>query len=94
VIVHLAGDQITMNNVSRQRCLWCGALICERDWAGIGIQIQPGETAEQAAENARKAVWSGFVAVDGGVTYSVPDDDPDKKPPAGSCLLLDIEVTR
>lgn len=30
-IVHLAGPLVTFDNVSRQRCVWCGALIEERD---------------------------------------------------------------
>lgn len=60
-------------------------------------QSPEGKTAEEAFEEFRQVRWTGFVAVDStaGVTmrYQIKDTDPDGRPPKGSCLLLDGEVT-
>lgn len=93
VVVHMPGDQITVKGVSRQRCLWCGALVAEQDWNATGVQIMTGQTGAEALAAAQASRWTGFTAIDGNATYAV-DAPPAGGIPAGSCMLLDPEVTR
>jgi hypothetical protein len=92
-VVHLAGDQVTFQEVSRQRCLWCGALIDERDWAKIGLQVPAGMSAEVAFEGERRCMWRGFVGVEGNARWAVAEPEPGMVP-ANTCMLLDHTVTR
>ncbi len=94
-LIHLVGDQVTAGHVSRQRCLWCGALVEERDWSRIKFPIPAGMSAEVAFEQRRRQTWQGFVEVDAehGIKLSVQEPSPGITP-AGSCLELDPEVTR
>jgi hypothetical protein len=88
-IVHLAGEQITFNDRSRQRCLWCGALIEDKDWTRIAIAVEPGKTTEEMAESMRATKWNEFVGADGNMRYAVEHEGD--KVPEGSCMLLDPE---
>lgn len=93
-IIHFAGQDMTFGTIQRQRCLWCGALIDERDFSRMATQIQPGESEEQAVEAMRRTRWSGLVAVDGGARWAV-DDPEDGKAPDRSCMVLlpDLDAT-
>jgi hypothetical protein len=86
-IVHVAGPLITYDNVQRQRCAWCGGLIEERDLERTAVAIEPGESAEHAAEGLRRTKWAGLVAVDGNVRWAVDEPD-DGKAPERSCMRL------
>jgi hypothetical protein len=90
-IVHLVGEQITFNERSRQRCLWCGALVDEKDWTRTSIAISPGQTVAEARESMCATKWAEFVGVDGNMRYAVEHEGD--KVPEGSCMLLDPEVT-
>lgn len=86
-IVHLAGPQIEYDGVQRQRCCWCGAVIEEKPLERMAVAIQPGESAEHAAEGLRRARWEGWVAIDGGMRWAV-DEPADAKAPERSCMRL------
>jgi hypothetical protein len=102
-LVHLAAPPIRAGDVIRQRCGWCGALIEELDLTRTAVQIQPGETEDDArrslvADDGTPAPgWAGLVAVDvceGVVTakWAVPDPE-DGQIPADSCMNLDPGAT-
>jgi hypothetical protein len=91
-IVHFASDQVTFGNRSRQRCLWCGKLLSERDWSQIAIPIPPGMSAEVALEAERRSMWHGYVAVEGSAMWAV-EGDPYNTVPDGSCVFLDPATT-
>lgn len=92
-IVHFAGESLTFGTVQRQRCLWCGALIDERDFSRMATQIQPGESEEQAVEAMHRTHWSGLVAIDGNVRWAVDDPEDGKAPPRSCMELFPAEVT-
>lgn len=91
-LIHIVGHHVEVDGVRRQRCLWCGALIDERDFKRMSVQIQEGQTPEEAAQSMRDSHWVGLVAVDGNVKWSV-DDPPDGKIPVNSCMNLEESVT-
>ena len=95
-IVHLAGPMIQFDTVQRQRCVWCGALIDERDLARMAVQVDPTASEEVQREEATRALqlrWEGFVAVDGNWRSSVPEPE-DGKAPEESCMRLDLDISR
>lgn len=92
-IVHLAGPQITFGSVSRQRCVWCGALIEEHDWSRIGVQIDDSasdEVQQEEIARARRVEWTGFVAIEGTnpICKSTVPEPEDGKAPERSCMRL------
>lgn len=91
-LVHVAGPQITVGTVQRQRCQWCGALIEECDLARMATIIEPGESEEHAVEGMRRSHWEGLVLVDGGFKMAV-EGPADGKVPPNSCMALDDAVT-
>jgi hypothetical protein len=92
-IVHLAGPQITFDNVVRQRCVWCGAMIEERDLSNMAVATDSDASPEVQQEEANRAVragWEGFVAIEGTfpVVKSAVDEPEDGKAPERSCMRL------
>jgi hypothetical protein len=92
-IAHLAGPLITFDGVSRQRCVWCGALIDERDIRNIGVPIDETASAEvQQAEvqSAARSKWEGWVLVMGTnpVMKTSIDEPGDERAPEESCMRL------
>jgi hypothetical protein len=92
-IVHLAGPQITFDNVVRQRCAWCGALIEERDLSNMAVATNSTASPEVQQEEANRVAlgaWEGFVAVEGTfpVCKSAVDEPEDGKAPERSCMRL------
>lgn len=102
-LVHFAAPPLRAGDVIRQRCAWCGALIEERDLSMTAVQIQPGETADDARrtlvgdDGTPARGWEGLVAVDvqeGIITAKWAVDDPaDGRIPVDSCMALDPGVT-
>lgn len=89
-LVHLAGPSITYGSVNRQRCAWCGALIDERDFERMAVQVDATASAEVQQEEANRALelkWEGFVAIDGNVRWAV-DTPEDGRAPERSCMRL------
>lgn len=101
-LVHLAAPPLRAGDIIRQRCAWCGALIEERDLSRTAVQVQPGESDEDAwrslvnDDGSPARGWEGLVAVDvsvgSSVRWAVPDPD-DGKIPADSCMALDAWAT-
>lgn len=94
-IIHWVGPKVFFGDVSRQRCMWCGALIEETDWSLVAIQIDSSASEEvQKAEVAsvRDAEWTGLVEVSGTnpVTLSAVDQclQDDEKAPDRACMRL------
>lgn len=89
-IIHFAGQTMCFGSVQRQRCLWCGALIEERDLANMAVKVDPTASEEVQQEEANRALdvkWTGLVAVLGNVRWAVEDPD-DGKAPERSCMRL------
>jgi hypothetical protein len=84
-VVHLAGLVIQVDNHMRQRCSWCGAVLCDYALDRVmvpSVLLGPPATWEVDAS----------VLVDGMV--SVVIEREGTKLPEGSCALLDPEVTQ
>jgi hypothetical protein len=89
-IIHIAGPAITYGAMQRQRCAWCGALIDERDFERMAVQVDASASEEVQREEARRALelrWEGLVAVDGGARWALPDPE-DGRAPDRSCMRL------
>jgi hypothetical protein len=89
-IIHLAGPTIAFDGVVRQRCAWCGALIDEKVPARMAVATDPTASEEVNTEEAKRAVesrWEGFVAIYGGLRWTVEEPD-DGKAPERSCMRL------
>lgn len=92
-IVHLAGPLITFDNISRQRCVWCGALIEERDHGNMAVATDSGASSEVQQEEANsvgRSKWEGFVAIEGTfpVCKSAVAEPEDGKAPERSCMRV------
>lgn len=91
-IIHFAGESMAFGTIRRQRCLWCGALIDEKDIAAIAIADDEsrGERQGKPLEWDELGHWSGLVAVSGTNPrlLRAVDDPPDGKAPDRSCMML------
>lgn len=68
--VHIAGPDLQVSGVVRQRCAWCGALILEHDLANMASPIECVDCEDQGGEDGqpcptckrtepmRPAVWT------------------------------------
>jgi len=88
-----SAQKLVVDELARQRCSWCGALVEERDFTHMAVAIQPGESPKQAAEATRqmRREPGAHVAVDGNVRYVVPQEEG--RIPDGSCRLFDPFAT-
>jgi hypothetical protein len=91
-IIHFAGESMTFGTIRRQRCLWCGALIDEKDITAMAIADSGRDPERQGTplEWDELGHWSGLVAVSGTnprILRKV-DDPPDAKAPDRSCMML------
>lgn len=104
-VVHVAGMVLTVGDVIRQRCAWCGALIDERDTSRMAVQVDTTASPEVQQHEANEAIhrtrWEpgALVAIagdgpGGGGAYWVVDEPADGKVPPESCMALDDGVTR
>jgi hypothetical protein len=91
-IIHFAGPPFTFGTITRQRCLWCGALIQECDLANIGVEesSRKPEMRGKPLDLDKLGWWDGLVGVTGTnpMMYRVIDDPEDKKAPKNSCMVL------
>lgn len=99
--VHIAGPDMSVDGVMRQRCAWCGALLLEYNLANIMVQVEPGETAMAPAMFAPgvhvrvAGVWPVMhVAVEPEVHPPDAEHPGAFVIPENSCMGLDIDVTR
>lgn len=87
--VHIAGPDVQIGSVRRQRCAWCGVLLDEWDLARVAVPV---------GQDPTPAVWTpgGLVLVDGNMKATVtheggsqlPDNACDRLPPATDSALL------
>lgn len=84
-VIHIAGPDITVGPLLRQRCAWCGAVLVDYDLTRIAVPI---------GQDPRPATWSvgALVEVDGSASWVVPHVDGEQLP-ADACAQLDPEVT-
>lgn len=91
-VVHIAGVDIRVGSVMRQRCAWCGEILMERDFSMMATQIQPGESEEQAIEGMMRSRWEplALVRIDENLSVVVePEEVPageHPKIPEDSCM--------
>ena len=86
-LIHIAGLDVTIGErLLRQRCAWCGATLLDYDLTRVAVPV---------GQDPRPAIWQlgELIAVDGNGTYSVPHE-AGAELPAGSCGLIDPDVTR
>lgn len=89
-VVHIAGPDVQIGSVRRQRCAWCGVLLDEHDLARVAAPI--------GQEVTTPAVWTpgGLVLVDGNMKATVshedgaalPDNACDRLPVADAVVTL------
>lgn len=98
-VAHWVGPQVGIGSIYRQRCMWCGALVDEKDLASIGIMLEPGDPPgglDPQTMLKRLGFWEpgSFVAIDkGSHMWSAVEDAPDGGTPENSCCRLDPTVT-
>lgn len=85
-IVHIAGLDVRIGSLMRQRCAWCGAILADYDLRRVMVP---------ADDPRPPGMWpvGDLVLVDGNLTVVV--DHEDGQPlPDNACGSLDPEVTR
>jgi hypothetical protein len=84
-ITHIAGVQVQVGSRLRQRCSWCGAVLCDYDLTRIAVPI---------GQDPTPGMWETgrLVEVDGNLSRVVEHEDGAELP-AGACAQLDDEVT-
>jgi len=85
MIVHIAGVDVQVGALLRQRCSWCGAVLIDYDLDRIAVPV---------GQDPRPATWpvGELVARDGVASYIVEHVDGADLP-AESCARLDPAVT-
>jgi len=84
-VIHIAGAQVRIGTQLRQRCSWCGAVLC--DYELTLIAVPEGQDSEPA-------MWrtGDLVAVNGNASWVVEHQDGAELP-VGACGKLDHAVT-
>jgi hypothetical protein len=84
-ITHIAGGQVRVGTRLRQRCSWCGALLCDYDLERIAVPV---------GQDPAPAMWETgrLVEVDGGMSVVLDHEDGDEIP-ANACARIDDAVT-
>lgn len=84
-VIHITGMYVRVGALLRQRCAWCGAVLIDYDLTRIAVP---------EGQDPTPATWpvGELVAVDGGMSYTVPHEDGGALP-EGACARLDPEVT-
>jgi hypothetical protein len=84
-ITHIAGVQVQVGSRLRQRCSWCGAVLCDYDLQRIAVL---------EGQDPRPGMWEtgALVEVDGNASFVVEHMDGAELPPE-ACAQLDDDVT-
>jgi hypothetical protein len=95
-ITHLAGIDVTFENLIRQRCAWCGALIIDQDLTMIAVRTEDADFGFP--------VWgvgsfveisdSTFPKMYSSVEPELAQDGVSVKVPENACMRLPAELTR
>lgn len=84
-MIHIAGPDITIGPLLRQRCAWCGAVLVDYDLTRIAVP---------EGQDPTPATWpvGALVVVNGPSSRLVPHVDGEQLPTA-ACARLDPGVT-
>jgi hypothetical protein len=84
-ITHIAGAQVQVGSRLRQRCSWCGAVLCDYDLVRIAVP---------EGQDPTPGMWQpgALVRVEGPASFIVEHEDGAELP-ADACAQLDDEVT-
>ncbi len=84
-ITHIAGAQVQAGARLRQRCSWCGAVLC--DYGLTRIAVPEGQ-------DPTPGMWETgrLVEVDGNASWIVEHEEGAELP-ANACARFDDEVT-
>lgn len=97
--VHLAGPDIAMNGLRRQRCVWCGLLLDEMDLSRIAVQVEPGCEPEPPA-TLKPGAFYRVLGVNPRAIALIDEDELERgddgrpMPPSDSCLMIDPWATQ
>jgi hypothetical protein len=85
-VVHIAGHDVRVNHLIRQRCAWCGAMLADYDLERIAVP---------EGQDWKPPIWpvGGLVEVDGNMTSVIEHDDGEQLPKS-ACARIDAAVTR
>lgn len=84
-VIHIAGPDIAIGPLLRQRCAWCGAVLLDYDLRCVAVP---------EGQDPTPATWpvGELIAVDGPTSWVVPHVDGDRLP-VTACAQLDPGVT-
>ena len=86
--MHIAGNDLRVGNLLRQRCAWCGAVLVDYDLERIAVPD---------GQDPTPATWpiGGLVLVDGNMTtvVAVAEHMDGTQLPSNACGVLDPAVT-
>jgi len=84
-VVHIAGADVQVGPLLRQRCSRCGAVLVDYDLTRIAVP---------EGQDPRPGTWTPgeLVEVDGGVSFTVPHVD-GQDVPGNCCAALDPHIT-
>lgn len=84
-IVHIAGNEVQVGHLLRQRCAWCGAVLVDYDLTRIAVP---------EGQDPRPGTWPAgeLIEVDGPASWVQEHTDGEPLPP-NACGRLDPEVT-
>ncbi|MEU4804342.1 hypothetical protein [Actinosynnema sp. NPDC023587] len=85
-VVHIAGNDVRVDHLLRQRCSWCGLTLVDYDLTRVAVP---------EGHDPTPATWpvGGLVLVDGNMKATVGGIGQDVKLPANACALIDPTVT-
>lgn len=80
MLIHIAGNDVQVGALLRQRCAWCGTILIDYDLTRVAVPV---------GQDAEPATWpvGDLIAVDGPVSYVVEHRDGHVLP-SESCTLV------
>jgi hypothetical protein len=87
--VHFAGPVMNIENLIRQRCMWCGDVLIDHDLNHMLVAVveQNGQPTPGAAGMIPTWEPGAFIATDGFATWVVQGNDPL---PEDTCAASDL----
>lgn len=84
-LTHIAGAQVQVGSRIRQRCSWCGAMLCDYDLERIAVLI---------GQDPTPAMWETgrLIEVGGNASWQLDHEDGDEIPDS-ACARIDDAVT-
>lgn len=84
-IVHIAGPDIHVDDLLRQRCAWCGAVLIDYDLARVAVP---------EGDDRGIGTWpvGALVEVDGDASW-IAGNSEDHALPENACTRIDPAVT-